>query len=322
LYSYANIKISSAWSLGDLLPKEPAPSNEPPIAISLLDAPPSEPALTDWIHHWQPQYGGMCLALSGNGRSFLLRFPSLADFVISRDGCHIDAWPAPATSIETLHHLLLDQVLPRVLAHQGRLVLHAGAVRVDTQAIAFIGNSGSGKSTLTASLHAAGYPLLSDDSLVLIQADRFIPALATYPSLRLLPDAISSLYAQPPPLAPVADYTTKQRVMMMTDLAAEAKNPLALAALYVLAPKMQTTANFSLTRLNPCDACIAIIGNSFQLDVTDRRRVADVFADASRIANRLPVFALEYPREFVRLPEVHEAILSSLANEPIARLAS
>lgn len=304
--------ITGSWSLEELLPSEAPASNKPAIAISLLDAPPCEPSSSDWIHQWSAEFGGMRIALSGKGGSFLLRFPGLADFVISRDGHHIEAWPALTTDIETLSHLLLDQVLPRVLAQRGRHVLHAGAVRVGVQAIAFMGSSGSGKSTLTASLHAAGYPLLSDDSLVLIPGDRFIPALATYPSLRLLPDAVSGLYAKPPALAPVAHYTKKQRVMV-THMAAEANNPLALAAICILEPKDKVvTANVSLTRLKQQEACMAIIGNSFQLDLTDRRRVADAFAHACRISERLPVFSLAYSRDFMRLPEVHAVILNQL----------
>jgi hypothetical protein len=304
--------ITGSWSLDDFLPSEPPASKKATIAISLLDAPPCEPSSSDWIHQWSGEFEDMRIALSGKGGSFFLRFASLADFVISRDGHHIEAWPDLTTDIETLSHLLLDQVLPRVLAQRGRLVLHAGAVQVGVRAIAFMGSSGSGKSTLTASLHAAGYPLLSDDSLVLIPGDRFIPALATYPSLRLWPEAVSGLYAKPPALTPVAYYNKKQRVMV-THMAADANNPLALAAICILEPKDKATANVSLTRLKQQEACMKIIGNSFQLDLTDRRRVADAFAHACRISERLPVFSLAYPRDFVRLPEVHAVILNQLS---------
>ena len=78
----------------------------------------------------------------------------------------------------------------------------------------------------------------------------------------------------------------------------------------VLGPKAAAyDGRVLLSRLSPGEACMAIIGNSFQLDVTDRCRAADVFAVASRIAERVPVFSLVYPRDFARLPEVHEAIL-------------
>ena len=315
-YHYADVMIASAWPLGDLPIAEPATSDEPAVYIRLTETAPREPDKADWVHNWLTVRGGLFLALARTTDGFLLRFPDLVDFTISTDRRQITAWPAAVTGIETLRHLLLDHVLPRVLAEHGRLILHAGAVRLGDKAIAFVGDTGSGKSTLTASLDAAGYSLLSDDSLVLTRGNKFTPALATYPSLRLWPDAVSGLYPQPPALASVAHYTTKQRVMM-PDVAA-AKDLLALAALYVLTPETETVApSISVTRLKPREACMAIIGNSFRLDLTDRHHVAEVFADACRIAEHLPAFSLAYPREFARLPEVHEAILNSLENEPI-----
>ena len=311
LYSYADIMIVSDWSLGHLASAEPTALDKPTIAIGLLEAPPCEPAKTDWVHHWPPEFGGLSLALSGKGESFLLRFPGLADFLISNDARQIEAWPAGATSIETLHHLLLDQVLPRVLAQQGRLVLHAGAVRVGDQAIAFIGDSGSGKSTLTASFHASGYSLLCDDGLVLTHRAGVTTALATYPSLRLWPESIASLYSRAPTVAPMAHYSSKRRIILK-DIATNGSIPLPIATLYVLA-REPGAEGISLRRLSPRAACMEIIGNSFQLDVTDRRRSAEVLANASRIAQHLPVFSVTYPRDFARLPDVHEVILRQLS---------
>lgn len=200
LYCYADLLLDSTWSLGELLRAECKASDEPAIAISLLDAPPCEPAKADWLHHWPPECNGLSLAVSGKGESFLLRFPGLADFIISREGHRVEAWPAPVMSIETLSHLLLDQVLPRILAQQGRLVLHAGAVQVGDLTIAFIGGSGSGKSTLTASFHAAGHPLLCDDGLVLTHGEGVTFALPTYSSLRLWPNQFPACMCERLPL--------------------------------------------------------------------------------------------------------------------------
>jgi energy-coupling factor transporter ATP-binding protein EcfA2 len=308
LYRYAGVLIYSAWPLGGLPAAKAAVSNERTIAIGRLDVPPWEPC-NHWVHHWPPERGGMSLAVSSDGHSFLLRFPGLADFVISAEGRQIDAWPDPTIGAETLDHLLLDQVLPRTLAQQGRLVLHAGAVRIDDQAVAFIGHTGSGKSTLTASFHSAGYPLLSDDALVLKTEEGVIRALPTYPSLRLWPHAIDKLFAQAPALAPMAHYSSKRRIIVK-DVPAKAEHPLPLASLYILRSEgVNADAGLSVSRLSPGEACMAILGNSFQLDVTDRCGVLKTFVMASRIAEQVPVYSLVYPRDFARLAEVNEAIL-------------
>ena len=317
-YLYADVLIRSAWSLGALPPAEDIVAGARSIAIDMLAGPPREPSKTDWVHHWPP-YAEISLALSREGGSSLLRFPGLVDFAISNDGCQIEVWPSPLTRIETFCHLLLDQVLPRVLAQQGRLVVHAGAARVGDQAIAFIGDTGSGKSTLTASLYTAGYPLLTDDGLVLMQREGVTLALPTYPSLRLWPDAIASLFVQAPPVATMAQYSSKRRIIM-TENWAKTEVSLPLASFYVIERRaVADDASVSLNRLSPSEACMAIMANSFQLDVTDRRRAAKLFAIASSISEQVPVFSLVYPREYERLPEVHEAILTNATNEPRGR---
>ena len=54
---------------------------------------------------------------------------------------------------------------------------------------------------------------------------------------------------------------------------------------------------------------MAIIRNSFQLDVTDRRQATGLLSVASDIALQLPVFSLAFPRSFACLPSVREAVL-------------
>jgi hypothetical protein len=307
LYRYGDLSVASAWPLVELPTIEPHQSARPNMTIGPRVIAAREPANNDWIHHWPDESGAMSLGRYGEGNDFLLRFPDLADFVISEDGSALEAWPAPETSEETLRHLVLDQVLPRVLAQQGRLVLHAGAVRVGQEAIAFIGETGRGKSTLTASFHAAGYRLLSDDGIVLAEAQGTTLAQPTYSSLRLWPEAVAGLFARAPDLAPMAHYSRKQRVIL-TD--APNNTPIPLAAIYVLAPATgEDAASISLTRMSPSEACMAIIGNSFQLDVTDRRRAMGLLTVASDIAQQLPVFSLDFPRSFECLPDVREAIL-------------
>lgn len=238
----------------------------------------------------------------------LLRFPGLADFAINTEVGLIGVAPASGTDEETLQHLVLDQVLPRVLAQRGRLVLHAGAVSVEGRVIAFVGDTGAGKSTLTAFLHAAGYPLLSDDGLVLSPRDGGVSAQPTYPSLRLWPASVAGLYAEPPKLAPMAHDSTKQRVVLGED--ATTVDPLPLAAIYVLAlPVESRDASIALTRLSPRAACMAMVENAFQLDPTDTRRAAALLGQAAKVAEQVPAFQLTYPRRFDLLPSVRAAIL-------------
>jgi hypothetical protein len=239
----------------------------------------------------------------------LLGFAGLADFEIStREPVTISPRPEPNTGQETLEHLLLDQVLPRVLAHRGALVLHAGAVQVGTDTIAFIGETGRGKSTLTASFDLAGQSALSDDGLVITCAGHRVLAAPTYPSLRLWPDALESVFESPPLVAPMAHYSTKRRVLREMPTTPP-QEPTPLKALYLLGEPAVEDNDTTIESLSERETVMAIIGNSFQLDPSDKARAGRLFEQAAQIAQRLPAFELSYPREFAGLAEVRAAVL-------------
>jgi hypothetical protein len=307
-YCYADIAIVSAWPLEGLPPAKA--SKSPDINITPLAEPPRDPPNTDWT----PKRGGLSLARRRRSGGFLLRFHRLADFVISEDGCLIEVWMSPTTDFATLCHLLLDQVLPRILAQQGRLVLHAAAVQIGSEILGFIGDTGSGKSTLAASLHSVGYTLIADDGLVLSPEEASTSALPTYPSLRLWPDAISNLYAVEPMHVPMAQYSSKRRIIR-TEVSAKTAVMLPLRSLYVLEPH-GPGGSVSLRQLSPSKACMTIIGNSFQLDESDRVGSANVFALASHVAETVPTFSLTYPRRFESFAEVHGALLRHQLSRP------
>ena len=283
----------------------------PVFSFHLISTPPAEPAGNAWIHHWHTSSGEISLSLARLDTGFLLRFPSLADFVIDETGCRISAWAAPDTDEETVRHLLLDQVMPRVLSSHGRLVLHASAVCVDDRALAFAGETGLGKSSLAASFHVSGYPLLTDDGLVLNAEDGCIRAIPGYSGLRLLPESVTALFKDSPSGKAMASYSPKNRVALPQN---DGTGPVELAALFVLAkpgPGEEGSA-IKASRLSQREACMELVRNSFQFDVTNKKQVTGLFSAAAEVAERLPVFALAYPRDYSCLPAVQEEIMEQL----------
>ena len=86
-----------------------------------------------WLHDWLGPSGEKVLSYCKQGDDHLLRFPSLADFTVSLSANQIACYPIPETPLETIQHLFLDQVLPRCLAHQGMVMLHASTVYLSGQ---------------------------------------------------------------------------------------------------------------------------------------------------------------------------------------------
>lgn len=247
-----------------------------------------------------------------SGPDYLLRFLGLAEFRISADAGQVEAMPHPGCNQETLTHLLLDQVLPRVLGHRGQVVLHGGAVRVGEGAVAFLGVSGSGKSTLAASFQEAGFELLSDDGLVLIDDGNRVLVSPTYQSLRLWPESIQALFDRHPPrLAPVAHYSSKQRVAFSqaTDVGPTAA--LRLEAIFLLTEhEDELDERVIIMAAGPAATLMALMQNAFRLDVADEGRTTRLFAAAGDMAERIPVYSLAYPRDFMQLASVRQAIVT------------
>jgi hypothetical protein len=214
----------------------------------------------------------------------------------------------PDGTIDTdLFHYLVDQTLPRLLAHDGRLVLHAGAVRAGGQGIAFIAPSGHGKSTLTGSFHKAGHPLISDDTLVLDVRDGRACTRPIHPGLRLLPDSLGFLFGAEEQAQAIPASRGKHR-MPVTVAAPPVMDETPLRALFVLAHPDENDA-ITLTPLTPAQSCIEIIANSFAHDPADTREAKARFEQASALARFVPCLRLTYPRDYARLPEVRQAIL-------------
>lgn len=61
--------------------------------------------------------------------------------------------------------VMLRRVVPFASVLQGKIILHASAIRSGETVLAFIGASGAGKSTLINQLNALGFPVISDDLL-------------------------------------------------------------------------------------------------------------------------------------------------------------
>ncbi|MEP6958266.1 MAG: hypothetical protein ABI980_06015 [Nitrospirota bacterium] len=248
---------------------------------------------------------------------YLFRFPDLADFVFDTARNSIRCIPRPETPPHTLHHLLLDQVLPLVLNYKGKEVLHGTAVVTPWGACAFVGPTGAGKSTLAASFLSAGFSVLADDCLVLDELAGTIVAIAAYPGLRLWDDAIVALFGVTESCAPVAHYTPKQRFTAALSTTPFRSSAVPLAAVYVLGPSPAVSTDHGATplisQIAERDAFMTLHSLAFRLDIRDTCMLSREFDMLHRIVSQIPVRRLALPHSFVALPAVQAAVLYDLA---------
>jgi hypothetical protein len=242
------------------------------------------------------------------GATYLLEFFGLARFFVDFGSRRIEAWPLAGSPDHTLAHLLLDQVLPRAICHEGRFVLHASSVALaDGGAIAFAGISGRGKSTLASGFYRAGYCLLSDDCLLLEKRGDSVVAIPAYPSMRLWPDSAEALFETErhggPRASAVAHYTSKKILTPATPPVAARPTP--LRALYLLEPP----GPLRIEQTGGMAAIMALVEAQFALDVVDRESVRRGFAAVQHVAGGVPVLRLTYPHDYQQLSGVIETIL-------------
>jgi hypothetical protein len=241
----------------------------------------------------------MSVAIRQDG--YRLRFDGGGDFHVSRDGSHISADPASGP-LDTIRHLLLDQVVPLTLAQRGHLVLHASAFEIGRGAVALAGPPGAGKSTLAASFGASGTCLLADDALLVEPGGHRWLARPAYPAVRVWPDVVPVDARRPPRVAP---YTDKRRLGSAEGLAFTAA-PSPLDRIYVL--DYVESAETEIVPLSGRQAVMAIVAHTFSLDVSDRRRAVAQLDQALALSRQTPVCRLRYPRSLAALPSVRQAI--------------
>lgn len=307
------------------LPGLPAAADgEPDWRLVRADDDP-RPSGAQHLHTWPDADGGAILSATGAGAIHCLDFPGLAVFRIDAGGRRIDAWPRFGCAASTLNHLLLDQVLPRAVAHTGRVVLHAAAVQASAgssragPAIALAAPAGGGKSTLAAAFRRAGHTLLTDDCLLLERRGGMLCCLPAYPSLRLWPDSLAAIYGQRSPEAdaaqPMAHYAGK--LQLHAGGAARAQDAASwseLGALLLLdAPDAAAAAQPPAIRPARGAAVLAaLVAGSFALDVSGAAAVRRKFESVGALAGQVRAFRLSYRHDFGCLPQIVEIVTEFL----------
>lgn len=266
-------------------------------------------------HEWVFRDGERWTEFFRTDAGYLLRFPDLADFEISRVTLAVTCRPAPDVTQDTCEHLHLNQVMPLVLSKQGKLVFHAGAVEFAGVAAAFLGESGRGKSTLAASFATSGYRFLTDDGLVVDAEGNGFIAVPSHPSIRLWEDSRQALAPSDAVTAQPVQYTSKARFLASTQIAfCQQSRPLRRA--YFLGDGQAREVTFE--RMRAPEAMMEWVKNSFLLDPKEPSLLASHFEKVAELANKVSCYRLDYPRHFEELPRVRQAIVEHLQEEDVA----
>ena len=316
--------IASTRPLASWLP----PSFDPPdLTISFVSQAPIEwnPADTvpAFLSQMKTDEGKSILTLYTLGTCKVIRLLEYADFYLwpERLVCRLHE-EAPTHLIRSF---LFTNVLPFWLELKGYVTIHASAVNISGNAIAFLAHSRNGKSTLAASLVSEGFPLLSDDVLpIRPQAglhpgvqDRSYWASPGYPAMRMWPGEAEHFLAEYEHLERVHPELSKRYVPVGDDqFGPFCNHPCPLERIYILERRETSDlpASFEMKRVSHRDALIELLRYSFITRLAEAVGLAaDRFDFFSSLVQKVPVHHLIYPSGYEHLPEIRQSILSDLS---------
>lgn len=244
--------------------------------------------------------------------STYIRWPGLFEFLISDNGGSILGRQLNNTDTEAFVNYLLGQVLSFAMIKQGIEPLHSTVVRVDDGAVGFIGDCGYGKSSLGASFLKAGFPLLTDDLLILKENNGCFAAYPGFPRIKLFPEIAKKLIGENVEGFPMNNLTSK--LILALDRHQFAQTPVPLRAIYVLTPPAGRLRSEKVTIRRPSQrrAFLSVLRNTFNTKVTEPERLKRQFIFFTQIVSKVPIKTLSYHRSLKSLPLVRKAILNDL----------
>lgn len=309
IYSYRifDCMLKSSIKLQELSGFFGTPSMDTKIlTFTLNDSQLSTNKNPEWFYNWYLSNGGISLSCGKTSELYYLRFPGLADFEISTSQNTIVGYPSGDATGGIIRHLLLDQVVPRLLTHLGQPILHASAVCRDDEALLFLGETGHGKSTIAMALRQYGWQHLSDDCVSLKFARDRLVCTPNYAGARLWPDSVAALGQQGEHSEQYSASGKTRLYFHFGDRERCTEVPVK-AVFFLSAHKIEhTAAGCFYTPVSGPNKFMEINRHCFPLDVMDdaeTRRRFECFAKLVRGCDIL--FArLHYAKDYAALPEV------------------
>jgi hypothetical protein len=246
--------------------------------------------------------------------SYVLRSYRIGDFDVSADLSTVVLHLDPSADPGFASVLATGSLLAFLIIMRGAPLLHASAVEIDGQALAFAGFSGMGKSTMATIMCAAGATLITDDTLRLDLDGGEVRCFlgATETRLRTSAAELTSAFAA----SGTARHTSDDREALRLPAAQTERLP--LAAIVIPQP-VKHTDDVVVERLRGAEALLTlsrfprIVGWE---EPTVLQRQFEFLAD---IVERVPVYIGYLPWGPPFAPDLAARLLAGIDESPRAQ---
>jgi hypothetical protein len=225
------------------------------------------------------------------GSGYLLCYAEGTRFLVSTSGSQVDAWwDAPLTEVDAADYLL-GGVLAFIVRLRGQVPLHASAVVVQDHAVLFLGAGGAGKSSIATAFAILGYPVLSDDIVVMSDSGGSVLAHPSHPRLSLWADSADALFATEslPVHSPVY---AKRRLDLLEHGFRFHDRPLPVGMICVLASRDEFSRRPVIRALRPQTALMKLVSHTYGNYLLDASMRAHEFGVLGRVAASVRVSEL------------------------------
>ena len=296
------------------VPASPTASDDVHITFGQLPSWLNEVSTTEletYVADYKDECGNPMLRVfrAAEGKYYRFCYADRTEFLVDHAGAEIWArWPEPLT-LEDAATYLLGPIMGFVMLLRGLVCLHASAIAIGDEAVALVGPAGSGKSTTAAAFAERGYSILAEDVVTLDdRMDHFLIRPA-YPCIRLWPASVKALYGTETHLPKLTPNWDK----CYLDLSERfQRQPLPLAAIYLLSERRDDRAAPFVEPLDKSKALMSLVANTYATKLMDKQMRAREFELLTRVLNNVPVRRVTPHSDIAHIPELCTRILSDI----------
>lgn len=235
--------------------------------------------------------------------AIVLEYAEGMRFHVTTDGSRIWAdWKIPLTLADAMT-FLVGPVLGYVLRRRGLLVLHASSVLIGDVAVAFVGPGGAGKSTLATACAQGGRPLVTDDILVLREADGRWWTSPAPGQVRLWEDSERILFGADSALPALTPNWPKRGLVLESAGLGMVKEAVPLGLVLLLEPRADDASAPRIEAVPGGEALVGLVTHSYANYLLEATERAAELRAVGRLATRVPIRRLVPHADGARLGE-------------------